>query len=220
MSANTKTLGLLLVLGMAMSTLAAGQTASTPASSAAPVKIGIVAIQTAIAATNEGKKDLDGLQQRFTPKQTELKNLNDEIQGMQKQLQTQGEKLSEDARASQVRAIESKQKILQRNMQDAQDEYQQAQQEIFNRVGTKMAKILEAYAVKHGYSVILDVSNPQTPVLYASETSNITKEIVDAYNAQSPVGAATKPAGAAARPKPAGAASAAAAKTGSTPSKP
>jgi outer membrane protein len=213
MSGNTKTMLLTLVLGVAASATAAPQATSNSANAAAPVKVGIVAIQQAIANTNEGKKDLDALQQRFAPKQAELKGLNDEIENLKKQLQTQGEKLSEEARNTQVRTIETKQKALQRNLDDAQAEFQQAQQEIVSRVGSKMAKILENYAVKHGYGVILDVSNPQTPVLYASESANITKEIVDAYNAQSSVAPAAKPAGAVTRPKPAGSTSAAA-KTG------
>jgi hypothetical protein len=54
----------------------------------------------------------------------------------------------------------------------------------------------------------MDVSNPQTPVLYANPGTNITKNLVDAYNAESPVTpapkpAATKPAGAAASRPPA-----------------
>ncbi|HLW55713.1 MAG TPA: OmpH family outer membrane protein [Candidatus Angelobacter sp.] len=219
MSVHNKTRGLVLVLSLVLSAAVVGQSPSGNAN-AAPAKVGIVAIQQAIAATNEGKKALDALQQRFTPKQTELKGLNDEIEGMKKQLQTQGDKLSEDARGTLARNIETKQKTLQRNVEDAQAEYQQAQQEIFNTVGGKMAKVLETYAVKNGYGVILDVSNPQTPVLYASESTNITKEIVDAYNAQSPgVGSAPKATGAAPKPKAPGAASTAA-KTGATSSKP
>jgi outer membrane protein len=62
-----------------------------------------------------------------------------------------------------------------------------------------MLNVLEKYAKANGYAVVLDVSNPQTPVLYAS--TNITKELVDAYNAEAPVAApATKPAAKAAPP--------------------
>src|SRR5215470_6272078 len=209
MSLNIRSLGLILALSLALPAAAQTQTAQAPAKPTGGGKVGIVAIQQAIAATNEGKKDLETLQQRFSPKQAELKQLNDEIENLKKQLQTKNDALSEEARATQARTIDTKQKTLQRNYDDAQGEFQQAQQEIFNRVGGKMAKVLENYAVKNGYSVILDVSNPQTPVLYASESTNITKEIVDAYNAQSPVAAPPAKSGAAAPPKPAGAASAA-----------
>src|SRR5215467_10409605 len=170
-------------------------------------KIGIVNIQDAIVATNEGKKEFDALTKRFEPKQAELKGLNDEVEGLKKDLQAKGDKLNEDERNKQVKNLEVKQKTLQRNYEDAQNEFQQAEQEVVNRIGGKMLNVLEKYAKTNGYSVILDVSNPQTPVLWASQGTNITKELVDAYNTESPVAApapSAKPAGAAASRPPAG----------------
>lgn len=204
---------LVLALAIALSSLfisnAVAQAATAPASAPAAntpaptstAKVGIVSIQDAIFATNEGKKEADALNQRFAPKQAELKNLNDEVENLKKQLQTQGDKLSDEEKNTRVRTIEVKQKSLQRNMEDAQNDYQQASQEVLNRIGTKMMTVLENYAKAKGYSMILDVSNPQTPVLWASPGSNITKELVDAYNAANPAAApaANKPA-AAARP--------------------
>jgi outer membrane protein len=218
MSGNTRTLTLALSLALATSTLALAQPAGGGAAAAASAtsKVGVVGIQQAIANTNEGKKEFDAVQARFTPKQTELKALNDEVENLKKQLQAQGDKLSEEERATRVKALETKQKTLQRNFEDAQNEFQQAEQEVFNRLGGKMLTVLEKYASEHNYSLILDVSNQQaTPVLWASQTTNITKELIDAYNAQGPAAApapkpaasgaaANKPAGAAAN-KPAGA---------------
>jgi outer membrane protein len=200
MLGKTKILALFLGFSLAVSATAWAQAgASSP-----PVKIAIVAIQAALANTNEGKKELDALQQKFSPRQLELKKQNDEIEDLKKQLETKGPALSEDARAAQVRTIESKQKALQRSGEDFQNDVQQAELEVLNRLGAKMQKVLETYAKANGYAVILDVSNPQTtPVLYASEATNITKELIDAYNAQSPVAApAAKPAGSGAANKP------------------
>ncbi|HEY6308926.1 MAG TPA: OmpH family outer membrane protein [Candidatus Angelobacter sp.] len=198
MLGNAKILVLFLGLGLAGSPAGWAQApAPSPASGPAPVKIGYVAIQAALANTNEGKKELDALQQKFSPRQAELKNQGDEIEALKKQLQTQGGKLSDEARATLVKNIETKQKTLQRNGEDFQNEVQQVEVELLNRLGEKMQKVLDTYAKANGYAVILDVSNPQTtPVLYGSPTINITKDLIDAYNAQSPVPApAAKPAG-------------------------
>ena len=199
MSSNTKILALALGLGLSASTASLAQGASAPAGSppAVPGKIGIVGIQEAIAATNEGKKEMEALQQKFAGKQTELKALNDEVEGLKKQYQAQEASLGEDARATKTKAIEAKTKTLQRNYEDYQNEVQQAEQEILNRLGGKMLNVMEKYATANGYSLILDVSNPQTPVLWASAPSNITQALVDAYNAQSPVAPPAKPAGSA-----------------------
>src|SRR5215467_9431349 len=74
-------------------------TGGTPASgspAATTTKIGVINIQEAILATEEGKKDFDALQQRFTPKQAELKNLNDDVENLKKQYQAQADKLSDE----------------------------------------------------------------------------------------------------------------------------
>jgi Skp family chaperone for outer membrane proteins len=213
---------------MAQQTTASASTPAAPATaSPAPAtvtKIGIVHIQDAILATEEGKKEFDALQQRFSPKQAELKNLNDEVENLRKQYAAQGEKLSDDEKATRAKTIDIKQKALQRNYEDAQAEFQQAEQEVLNRIGGKMLKVLEKYAQTNGYSIVLDVSNPQTsPVLWATQGNVITKELVDAYNADNPI-AGGKPAGAAApstRPAaPAARPAAPAARPAATPKKP
>jgi outer membrane protein len=203
MLGNAKTLTLALCLGLAATTTSLAQGAAAPASQ----KVGIVAIQAAIASTNEGKKEFDALQQRFAPKQATLKALNDEIENLKKQLQAQTDKLSDEERATRVKSLETKQKNLQRSYDDFQTEAQQAEQDVVNRLGGKMLAVLEKYATANGYSVVLDVSSQATPVLWASQTTNITKELVDAYNAQNPAAPAApaKPAGSAAN-KPSGAA--------------
>jgi outer membrane protein len=207
-------------LSLALSTAAFGQAAAAtqPGSGAAsasaelpapgptgPAKIGIINIQDAILASNEGKKEFEALDARFAPKRNELKALNDEVTTMQKDLQAKGDKLNEEERAKEVKTLEGKQKTLQRNYEDAQNEFQQAQQEVVNRIGQKMLGVLEKYGNANGYTIILDVSNPNTPVLWAREGTLITKPVVDAYNAESPVAppaAAPKASGAAANRAP------------------
>jgi Skp family chaperone for outer membrane proteins len=198
---NPRALTLTLALALGASSAARAQApAPGPASG---VKVGIVSIQDAIANTNEGKKELEALQQKFSPRQAALQSQNDEVENLKKQLQAQGDKLSDEERNSRIRAATEKQKSLQRNYEDFQNEVQQAEQEILNRLGKKMLDVLEKYAKDNGYAVVMDVSSPQTPVLYAHPGTNITKGLIEAYNAASPAAAPSpKPAA----PRPAGAA--------------
>jgi len=189
----------------------AASTPTTTTSAAAPsgsVKVGIIDIQQAIVATNEGARDFEALQKKFEPKKAELANLNTEVDNLKKQLQTQGDKMNEEARATLVKSIETKQKSLQRSVEDAQNEYQQQQNEIAQRILQKMAPVIDKYAKANGYGLLFDSSNPwpQGPLLWATAGVDLTKTVVDAYNAQSGV---APPPGA---PKPAGAPGAAAGK--------
>jgi Skp family chaperone for outer membrane proteins len=216
---NRKAFTLILPLVLAVSGLAqqaakpaAPSAASTPAPSGPlPTKIGIVDIQAAILATNEGRREFETLQKKYGPRQTELQKLNQEVEDLKKQLQTQGSKLNDDARNGMVRDIETKQKALQRKAEDAQTEFQQERDEIASKILQKMGPVLADYAKRGNYAVILDASQPwpQGQVVWAAEPSDVTQQIVEEYNKMSGVAApasepnapsAAKPAPSAAKP--------------------
>jgi outer membrane protein len=180
-------------------TPAASPAASTTTTTASnlPSKVGIIDIQQAIVATNEGARDFEALGKKFEPKRTELQALNTEIDNLKKQLNTQGDKMNEQARAELVKSIETKQKSMQRSAEDAQNDFQQQQNEIAQRILQKMAPMIDKYAKENGFTLLLDSSNPwpQGPLLWASSGVDVTKPIVDAYNAQSGVPAPPRPAG-------------------------
>jgi outer membrane protein len=174
--------------------------AANPAAPSATTRIGIINIQNAIVLTNEGRRDFESLQKKFEPTQSTLNNLSQEIDNLKKQLQTQGDKLNEQARADMVKSIEAKQKTLQRQAEDAQADFKGQQDEIASRVYGKLLEVIDKYAKQNGYSVILDYSGQQSPVLWAAQTTEITQEIVNSYNAQSSVAAPASASGGAAKP--------------------
>jgi outer membrane protein len=195
--------------GSAAAAPAAAAPASAPAAAPAamaPVagvsKVGIINIQGAIMASNEGRRDLEALDMKFDPKRTELQNLNKEIEDLKKQLNTQGDKMNEDARGNLVRSLETKQKSMQRASEDAQNEYQQQQSEIAQRILQKMAPLIDKFAKDNQFSLLIDVSQPwpQGQVLWFGANADVTKAVVDLYNAQS--GVAAPPAASSSSSKP------------------
>jgi len=191
----------LMALAIIFSVPTLAQTAA-PAVSASPTvtKVGIVNIQAAIVNSNEGQRDFEALQKKFDPKRTELENLNKEIDELQKKFNTQGDKLNDEARGDLLKQIDARKKTLQRNYEDANTDVQAQQNEIANRIGQKLVEVLDKYAKDNSYTLILDVSGQTSPVLWAANSVDITKAVVDAYNAQSGVAAPAKPAAAAAKP--------------------
>lgn len=181
---------------------AASPAASVPATG---TKVGTINVEAAVFGSNEGRRDADVLQKKLEPKQNELKSQNDELEGLQKQLQTQGDKLNEDARATLVKQIETKKKSLERAVQDFQEDGQNQGKEIFSRILQKMAPTIVKYAQDNGYSLIVDTSNqwPQSQVLWSGDGVDITKAIVDAYNVSSGVPAPAAAPAKAPAPKPA-----------------
>lgn len=175
-------------------------TPSSPASNPAPTpltgtKIGSINVEGAVFGCNEGQRDMLALQKKYEPKQSELKQQSDELDGLKKQLETQGPKLNEDAAANLKKQIETKQKSFDRAMQDAQEEVTSQQQEIFSRILSKVAPLVIKYAQENGYGMIIDTSKqwPQGPVLIAGSGVDITQAVIDLYNTQSGVAAPAAP---------------------------
>jgi outer membrane protein len=181
--------------GLPAAPSAAATTPDTTAPAGTGNRIGTINIEQAIFASNEGQRDFEALSKKLEPKQTELKNMNDEVESLKKQLNNQGDKLNDDSRGALVKQVEEKQKRLERSVQDARDDAQSQQNEIAQRILQKMAPIIVKYAGDKGFGLIMDTSNPwpQGPVLWAGPSVDITKAIVDAYNAQSGVPAPTRP---------------------------
>ena len=164
-------------------------------------KIGTINMEYAVGGTNEGRRDFEALDKKLEPKGNELKAQKDELDNLQKQLQTQGDKLNDDARATLVKQIETKKKSFERSYQDFQEDGQNQQKEIFQRILSKMAPVIVKYAQDNGFAMIVDTSNPwpQSPILWYGEAGDITKAVVDLYNEKSGVPAPAAP-GAAAKP--------------------
>ncbi len=183
---------------------AAAQTPAAPAAAAhaaAPTKIAVIAFQLAVAQTNEGQRDFADLQKKYAPKEAALKSLSDEVDSLTKQVQAQGSTLSQADRESKVKALDEKKKQLDRDTQDARTDFQQDMQDMYNGLASKIYDTMQSYAEQQGITLILDVSQQQTPVLFANNATNITKQVIDAYNLKSGV-PAPAPAAATA-PKPA-----------------
>jgi outer membrane protein len=175
-----------LASGFALS--AAAQTsAATAAAPAGPAKIAVIAFQAAVGQTNEFQRNFADLQKKYEPKRQQIKTLSDEIDNLTKQLQTQGDKLSEQERANRAKTLDDKTKQLKRTGEDAQNDFQTEMQEMYNGVAAKVYDVLSGYVQQQGFTVVFDVSQQQNPVLWAAESTNITKPILDAYNVKSGV---------------------------------
>jgi outer membrane protein len=165
-------------------------------------KMAILNIQQAIAQCTEGQAAAQTLQGKFKPKRDELEKLQREIADLQNQLKNGDKILNEDQKAKLMRTLDEKNRIFTRNNEDATQEFQQAEQDAINEIGRKMLAIINDHAKKNGFSLILDVSSPQTPVLYADGALDITETIIGLYNAASKPAASSAPAEPA-QPKPA-----------------
>ncbi len=212
MRKNVATIPALLCCAVAL-TCAQVQPASTQAAvpprqampGPAATKMAIINIQSAILNTKDGQKASADVQAKFNPRKTELEKQRAEVDALQDQLRKGSATMSDEAKEKLQRQIDSGTKNLNREGQDMNDDLEQEQGRIMQDLGAKMMKVVEEYATQNGYAVVLDVSNPQTDVLWAAASTNITPDIVRLYDQAHPNAAAAAPPAAAkpAAPRPA-----------------
>jgi len=191
-------------------TAAAPAAAPTAPPQAIPAKIALIAFEQAVFATNEGQRAVQDVQKKYEPKKNQIDSQAQEVDSLKKQLQSAPATLSDADRAAKLKAIDSKEKTLNREAEDAQNAYQADLQEAYGKVAQKVSATLKNYVQQNGYTLLLDVSNQQTNnVMWVNPTANIdiTQAVVSAYNASSGVAAPAPAAPSAstptARPRPA-----------------
>jgi len=197
--------GIVLTAG-AQTPAAPGPATPTPAAApsappqAIPAKIALIAFEQAVFATNEGQKTVQDVQTKFAPKKAEIDGLSGEVDSLKKQLQGASATLSDADRAAKLKAIDAKEKQLNRQAEEAQSAYNADLQEAYSKVAQKVSTTLKNYVAQNGYTLLLDVSNQQSAVMWALPSTDVTEAVVTAYNASSGIAAPAPAAPSAARP--------------------
>ena len=181
------------VLAGAQNPPAQNPPAQPPAAQAAPAVIGVakvafVDIQQAIALCDEGKKEAAILQQYVDQKSSELQAKQKQLEQLKNQLDVQGTKLNDDARADLAEQIDTLDTNIQRFQQDTQKDIDNRRTKLQNTIGNKMIKSIEKVAKEKGVTIVqfLGVANIYG---YVDPSLNITEEVVKAYNIAYPAAA-------------------------------
>jgi Skp family chaperone for outer membrane proteins len=191
---------------------APGAPAAAPAATApaGPTKIAVIQFEAVVGQTNEGQRAFAELNTKYQPKQQQIKQESDEVDTLKKDLQTAGDKLSDTERQTRLRTIDEKEKTLQRNVEDARNDFSGEMNEKFGGIAQKVAQVMTQYAQQNGYTLVLDAGSQQqqqSPILWAAESTNISEAVLQAYNKQSgvppqPANAAAPRAGTTTTPRP------------------
>ena len=163
------------IVALALPVAAAAQTS--------PPKIGVMNVLRAIVECNEGKQANDEFQKKFEAKRDELSRKQKEIETLQQQLKSQAATLNEQAGAALARSIEAKTTDLKRSQEDAEKEFNELRNQVFNRIGSKLAPLVQQYAKEKSFTMVLDSSSQTTQLTYVDPATDITDDVVKRYDA-------------------------------------
>ena len=175
--------GLVLASGVLM--------AQTPA---APGKICVINLQSAMVSTKEGQAAADEFRTRFAePKEKELQAKQAEINDLTDKLQRGVNTMSQTAQDDMKRTLDRKSTDYKRAVEDYQFDRDEEQRKLLDDLSVKMQSVVARYAQENGCSVFLDVTNPNSGIMWVSDTTDVTRQIVDAYDKMQPAASAPKP---------------------------
>jgi outer membrane protein len=169
--------------------------AQAPAESSAaipPAKIAWIDLQQVVFSVDEGKVKFSEIQKFVDDKNKENDALRNELEKLKNQLNVQGSKLTDDARADLEAQIDEKETALQRFQQDTQKEIESRRTRVTNYLGRKMQEVLEKVAKDKGLSAILFFNSSRDA--YVDPALNISEDVVKYYNQKNPVAGAKAPA--------------------------
>jgi outer membrane protein len=169
------------------------QPAAPQQTAASGLRVGVINFQFAMASTQEGRKALEDLQARFSPRQSELQKLADEIRDLENQLRAQERTLSQDAQAQLVRQAELKRKAYTRAQQDLQDDAEAARNDYIATISQKMEQVVSRFAQEKQLNLILNYGDGSNTVIFATPTVDITQDVIKLYDQTHPVQAGTAP---------------------------
>jgi len=159
-----------------------------------------VDFEKAVVESVEGKKSSEKFNTTLQSKQADAEKRQKELEDAQKKLQTQERTLSETAKANLQKDIDRRTTELQRFNEDAQKELQSLRDELLRPIAERASAILNALAAEQGYTLIVDVSNPQNNVVWFNPKNDVTEEVTRRIDAATKTSEAKPAAPSAVRP--------------------
>lgn len=153
------------------------------AAQATAPKIGVMNVLRAIVECAEGRQANEEFQKKLEAKRDELTQKQKELETLQQQLRTQAATLNEEARSALTRSIDAKTTDLKRSQEDADKEFNEMRNQIFNRIGGKLAPLVQQYSKEMNFTMVLDSSSQTTQVTYIDPSIDITDDVIKRYDA-------------------------------------
>lgn len=194
--------GAMTAAGMAQTAAPTAPAANPPAATpqappppqAIPAKIAIIEFEQVAAATNEGQKTFADIQKKYATQKANLDQLQKEIETLTKALQNPPASMTDEAKASRARELDTKQKQLQRDGEDYSSSVNADVQDAMVKIEQKLGPVVMKYVQQGGFTLLLDNApvldgNGQQlegglRVLWGPGT-DISAAVVEAYNASS-----------------------------------
>jgi outer membrane protein len=144
----------------------------------AQAKVAVIDTQKAVFETAEIKKAEADLQLTLKPRTDRALQLNNELQSIQQQLQSQSSKLTQQQADDLQSDGQRKKRELDRLQTELQETADAARQEVIPKCTLRMKEVVKKLAEEKGFDLVMDTQ----VALYFKPAMDITADATAAYN--------------------------------------
>ncbi len=159
---------------VALTFLASGVAAAQDA------KIGVVDVDQAVNATEDGKKVRDELERKAREAEAELKPMIDRYKALAEEIQAKKFVLSEDALLQKQGELANLEATIKSRQQELESKLQNEQVLLVTPLQKKLAETIASIGKEQGFSLIVQRNSPF--VMYSREALDITDLVVAKFN--------------------------------------
>jgi outer membrane protein len=145
-------------------------------------KVAVIDFERAVIESAEGKKAADKFNAKMDERTKELQGMQKQMEDNQEKLRTGERALSDTVKADLSRQISKLQTDITRKNEDAQKELEGLREELLQPIAGFASQLLTAYCREQGFTVVVDVSAPTSNVLYYNAANDITEGFVKKLN--------------------------------------
>ncbi|HYC22236.1 MAG TPA: OmpH family outer membrane protein [Candidatus Bathyarchaeia archaeon] len=149
---------------------------------AADVKIGYVDLQRALNESEAGKRAKADFKVQVDKLEGQLKGKKDELDKLKDELDRKSVVMRDDERKRLEDDFQHKRLDLKRKFEDSQAELQKKDNELTGQIIQELQEIIRQIGDRDRYTLILEISS--APVLYTDKSSDLTDQVLTAYNAK------------------------------------
>jgi outer membrane protein len=147
---------------------------------AADNKIGFINVREIIQTSNAGKTAGEELKKVAASKQSGITSAEKELKSLKEDLDKKSSVMTAAVRREKETKYQKKMRDYQLLVNDANEDLQKRDQEIFQKLMPEILKIIRSIAEKEKYTLIIDVAT--MPVPYFDKTNDLSKRVIEEYN--------------------------------------
>lgn len=142
------------------------------------MKIGYIDVQRVIAESQSGKRAKERFQVQVKKAEVDVQKERQDLERLKSDLDKKGPLLKEEERRSMEADLQKRSVILQRTMNDYQQDLRQKESEIMSEILKEVEQIVNEVGKAEKFTLIFERSQ----IIYSDQGIDITSKVIETYN--------------------------------------